>query len=56
MKAGDAIAEILKREGIDTIIGYPGTMSSNMRPSPTSGRSSCARSAPASTWPPPSRG
>ena len=23
MKAGDAIAEILKREGIDTLIGYP---------------------------------
>jgi hypothetical protein len=23
MKVGDAIAEILKREGVDTIIGYP---------------------------------
>ena len=23
MKTGDAIAEILKREGVDTIIGYP---------------------------------
>ena len=52
MKAVAAVAEILKREGVEFLIGYPGQPDHRGgRRRPTSARSSCARSAPACTWP-----
>ena len=38
MKLGAAIAEIMKREGIEILCGYPVNHSSNMPPMPTSAR------------------
>ena len=51
MKTGAAIAEILKREGVEFLIGYPVNPIIEAAPRPTSARSSSARSAPACTWP-----
>ena len=51
MKGAAAVAEILKREGVEFLIGYPVNPSSRPPRRPTSGRSSSARSAPGSTWP-----
>ena len=55
MKLGAAIAEIMKREGIDILFGYPRNHLIEHAAAPISARSSCARSASACTWRTPSR-
>ena len=56
MKTGPAIAEILKREGVEYLFAYPVNHLIEPAPRSTSARSSCARSASACTWPTPCRG
>ena len=51
MRVPQAIAEVLKREGAKYLFAYPVNPMIEAAPRSTSGRSSCARSAPASTWP-----
>ena len=56
MKVGAAIAEIMKREGIEILCAYPVNHLIEYRGRrSTSARSSCARSASACTWPTRSR-
>ena len=56
MKTAAAIAEILKREGVDVLFGYPRNACWKQPRLPTSAPSSSGRSASACTWRMPSRG
>ena len=51
MKVVDAMAEVLKREGVDVIFGYPRNPIWRPRRSATSDPSLSVRNARASTWP-----
>ena len=55
MKTGPAVAEILKREGMEILTGYPVNHPIEFAAQFDFARSSCARSASACTWPMPFR-
>jgi len=51
MKVANAVAQILKKEGVEFLIGYPVNQIIEAAAEATSARSSCARSGRACTWP-----